>query len=48
MCIIDAILHYRCNLAGYDLNRHWHDPDRNVHPTIVHAKDLLITAPSLG
>jgi hypothetical protein len=33
--------HYRCNLAGYDLNRHWHDPDRNVHPTIFHAKDLL-------
>ena len=35
--------HYRCNLAGYDLNRHWHDPDRNVHPTIFHAKELLRT-----
>jgi len=35
--------HYRCNLAGYDLNRHWHNPIPNVHPTIFHAKELLKT-----
>ena len=33
--------HYRCNLAGYDLNRHWHDPSPTIHPTIFHAKELL-------
>jgi len=33
--------HYRCNLAGYDLNRHWHDPLPDVHPTIFHAKELI-------
>ena len=33
--------HYRCNLAGYDLNRHWHDPIQDRHPTIYYAKELL-------
>ena len=35
--------HYRCNLAGYDLNRVWHDPISTIHPTIYSAKELLKT-----
>ncbi len=31
----------RCNLAGYDLNRVWDDPDPELHPTIHAAKFLL-------
>jgi len=25
---------YRCNLAGYDLNRNWAIPTKKCHPTI--------------
>jgi len=25
---------YRCNLAGYDLNRNWAVPTKKCHPTI--------------
>ena len=32
---------YRCNLAGFDLNRVWDDPDPELHPTIAAAKGLL-------
>lgn len=36
-----AIGNYRCNLAGYDLNRVWQQPDPLLHPTIHATKALL-------
>ncbi|KAJ8613118.1 hypothetical protein CTAYLR_004801 [Chrysophaeum taylorii] len=32
---------YRCSLSGQDLNRHWHLPCRNDHPTIAAFKHLI-------
>ena len=32
---------YRCSLAGVDLNRVWDKPQREVHPTVFHARRLL-------
>jgi len=32
---------YRCCLLGYDLNRQWKLPDKTLHPTIFHAKDMI-------
>jgi hypothetical protein len=32
---------YRCGLAGVDLNRCWQDPNRKLHPTIFHAKQMV-------
>jgi len=31
---------YRCSLAGCDLNRRYKHPNKNLHPTIWHLKDL--------
>ena len=33
---------YRCNLAGYDLNRKWDNPTKDLHPTIYNFKRLII------
>eukprot|EP00753_Platysulcus_tardus_P018221 PLAT6783.1.p1 GENE.PLAT6783.1~~PLAT6783.1.p1 ORF type:complete len:613 (-),score=151.44 PLAT6783.1:86-1924(-) len=33
---------YRCNYAGFDLNRHWRAPQRWCHPEIVAAKALIM------
>nr|XP_033783692.1 cytosolic carboxypeptidase 1 isoform X2 [Geotrypetes seraphini] len=32
---------HRCSLSGEDLNRQWHNPNPDLHPTIYHAKGLL-------
>ena len=32
----------RCNLVGVDLNRVWIEPNKKLHPTIWHTKQLLI------
>ena len=32
---------YRCGLAGVDLNRRWKNPNKNLHPTIFHAKRTI-------
>jgi murein tripeptide amidase MpaA len=32
---------YRCALTGHDLNRHWADPSRRMHPTIFHTKAMI-------
>ena len=32
---------FRTSLAGVDLNRRWQQPDRIVHPTIFHLKELI-------
>eukprot|EP00826_Nyctotherus_ovalis_P047985 TRINITY_DN560_c0_g5_i2.p1 TRINITY_DN560_c0_g5~~TRINITY_DN560_c0_g5_i2.p1 ORF type:complete len:555 (+),score=127.52 TRINITY_DN560_c0_g5_i2:321-1985(+) len=39
----DGIIYgnYRCSLLGYDLNRHWKNPDKILQPTIFHAKELV-------
>lgn len=36
-----VIGNYRCNLAGQDLNRHWHDPSRRWQPEIRAARDMI-------
>ena len=43
MINIDGVVngHTRCNLYGYDLNRCWIDPTRDVHP-ILNALKMLI------
>ncbi|EKX38029.1 hypothetical protein GUITHDRAFT_89476 [Guillardia theta CCMP2712] len=33
--------HYRCSLAGQDLNRIWQNPDFTRHPCIWHTKNLM-------
>jgi hypothetical protein len=33
---------YRTGLAGCDLNRKWRKPDPDLHPTIFHAKALMV------
>ncbi|KAI6649617.1 hypothetical protein LOD99_6621 [Oopsacas minuta] len=38
----------RCNLLGFDLNRQWHAPSPNLHPTIYHTKALIQRLISLG
>lgn len=32
---------YRCSLAGCDLNRRWKYPNKHLHPTIYHTKNLI-------
>lgn len=32
---------YRCNLSLVDLNRQWIDPNKKLHPTIFHAKQMI-------
>lgn len=32
---------YRCSLLGYDLNRQWKSPDKILHPTVFHAKEMI-------
>jgi len=32
---------YRCDLLGFDLNRHWKIPDRNMQPTIYYTKEVI-------
>ena len=32
---------YRTSLSGCDLNRRWHKPDKVLHPTIYHTKNLI-------
>jgi hypothetical protein len=31
----------RKSLTGLDLNRVWSNPDKNLHPTVYHAKELI-------
>lgn len=32
----------RCNVAGVDLNRVWQTPDKKLHPSVFHLKQLLM------
>jgi len=32
---------YRTSLSGSDLNRRWCNPDKLMHPTIYHAKEMI-------
>ncbi|TMW63458.1 hypothetical protein Poli38472_002399 [Pythium oligandrum] len=31
----------RCSLSACDLNRQWHQPSQDAHPTIYHTKELI-------
>jgi murein tripeptide amidase MpaA len=33
---------YKCSLAGCDLNRRWKHPSEILHPTVYHAKKLIL------
>lgn len=33
--------HYRTNLAGFDLNRIWRVPRKDIHPEVYHTKKLM-------
>eukprot|EP00471_Norrisiella_sphaerica_P008009 CAMPEP_0184499568 /NCGR_PEP_ID=MMETSP0113_2-20130426/41829_1 /TAXON_ID=91329 /ORGANISM="Norrisiella sphaerica, Strain BC52" /LENGTH=988 /DNA_ID=CAMNT_0026887507 /DNA_START=297 /DNA_END=3263 /DNA_ORIENTATION=+ len=39
---------YRCSLACVDLNRCWDKPNRNTHPTVYYAKDLIANLKERG
>lgn len=39
---------HRCSLSGADLNRQWVDPDPVLHPSIYHAKGLLLYLQALN
>ena len=43
MINIDGVIsgNYRVNLSGFDLNRTYHDPSENLHPTIYHYKNFI-------
>ena len=43
MVNIDGVIrgNSRCSLAGVDLNRQWHSPDKSVHPIVYSVKALL-------
>lgn len=32
---------YRTSLAACDLNRRWYKPDKVIHPTIYHTKEMI-------
>ena len=45
MLNIDGVVNgsSRCNLAGVDLNRVWIEPNKKIHPTIYHMKNVSQT-----
>ena len=36
------------DMKGFDLNREWNSPTKEMHPTIYHTKQLLKLLPSCG
>lgn len=49
MLNIDGVINgcHRCSLSGEDLNRRWIYPSMLLHPTIYHAKGLLLYLQSI-
>eukprot|EP00906_Rhabdomonas_costata_P020802 RCo030266 len=43
-----ALGHYRCDSNGFDLNRVWKNPHPELHPTVYHAKQLLLKLQAKG
>lgn len=43
MINVDGVIlgNYRCGLEGGDLNRHWHRPNKKLHPTVYFAKKYI-------
>lgn len=43
MINVDGVIYgnFRCDLAGYDLNRCWKDPSALIHPQIYKIKEIL-------
>ncbi len=50
MLNIDGVVNgsSRCNLAGVDLNRVWIEPNKKIHPTIYHMKNVSQTPGNLN
>jgi murein tripeptide amidase MpaA len=40
MINVDGVIYgnFRCDLAGFDLNRNWANPNKNLHPQIFVIK----------
>ncbi len=40
MINVDGVIYgnFRCDLGGFDLNRNWRNPDKNLHPQIFGIK----------
>lgn len=49
MLNMDGVINgcHRCSLSGDDLNRRWINPSMLLHPTIYHAKGLLLYLQSI-
>ena len=43
MLNIDGVIYgnFRCDIAGYDINRCWKDTSYVIHPQIYKIKDIL-------
>ncbi|CAG9319663.1 unnamed protein product [Blepharisma stoltei] len=46
----DGVVHgnTRCSLLGVDLNRRWIKPNKILHPTIYHTKELIVKLKELN
>ena len=44
MINVDGVIYgnFRCDLAGYDLNRTWKNPSQKIHPQIYAIKQEII------
>ena len=43
MLNVDGVIYgnFRCDIAGYDINRCWKDPSYVIHPQLYKIKDLV-------
>jgi murein tripeptide amidase MpaA len=41
MVNVDGVIYgnFRCDIGGFDLNRNWRNPDKNLHPQIFSIKN---------
>jgi hypothetical protein len=50
MINVDGVIYgnYRCDLAGFDLNRTWKNPIKELHPQIYAIKEEIIKLQNQG
>ena len=43
MINVDGVIYgnFRCDIAGYDLNRTWKNTSQRIHPQIYHIKQEI-------
>ncbi len=43
MVNVDGVIYgnFRCDLGGFDLNRNWRNPDKNLHPQVFSIKNQI-------